>query len=274
MLVGRDHERRQLQSLLQDARTGTATVIVVTGEPGIGKTALLEEARGAAAGARVLAVRAVENESRLPYAGLSALLQPVATLLARLPPRRRGALESALGLVDARPGDRFAAYGATMSLLAEAAEQTPVVALVDDAHWLDAESLEALIFSARRFGSDPVCLIFSIREGQARTLVEAGFPQLALSGLDADGTMELLSAQSGGAADEGVAHRLHDATAGNPLALVELARLLTPAQLAGREPLRDPLPSGPDVERAFGARISDLPPQRGARCCSRRRRIR
>ena len=255
MLVGRESELVALVAGVQRAWAARATAIVVRGEPGIGKTALLSGLEQRTSGFRILKAHGVAGESALPYAGLMELLAPVLDLLPRLPGRRRAALEAALGLGDGIVDDPFGAYAATLSLLAEAADDQPVLALVDDAHLLDAESAHALRFSGRRLTDDRVCLVLAMREGEGVDFEAAGFEPVHLRGLDIDATHALL-----GDASPAVLDRLHEGTQGNPLALRELGRLLSPAQLQGRDRLPDLLPAGPAIRRAFGDRIEALPP--------------
>ncbi len=248
-----------MQRLLDAARAGRGGALVVRGEPGIGKSAVLEVARRRAAGMTVLAATAGEGESELPHAGLSQLLAPVIGLRERLPERQRTALEGALALGPASGDDRFAAYVAVVGLIAEAARPGPLLVLVDDAHWLDTASAEALRFLARRVADDPVALLVAARVGERVGFAAPHVPELGLTGLGAEAAAELLQARSGARVADAVARQLWEATAGNPLALGELARRLTPAALAGREPLDDPLPVGRDVEALFRSELAVLP---------------
>jgi DNA-binding CsgD family transcriptional regulator len=232
--------------------------LLIRGGPGVGKTTLLRFARQQAAGMVVLEAQGVQAESELPYAGLSLLLGPVIGEVERLVAPQRRALTGALGLGSERPSDRFAAYVATASLLAQIARERPVLALVDDAHWLDAASAEALAFLIRRLGDGQVAVLLATRDGG----LAGSLPQLdvmALEGLDVTAAAALLDATSPAPVGTAVLEQLHRQTAGNPLALLELARLLNPAQLAGSAPLPEPLPVGVELERAFGARIATLP---------------
>lgn len=258
MLVGRDPERARLAAFLDSVRAGDGAALVVHGEPGVGKTALLEDLRSEADGMLVLDARGAEGEAVLPYAGLSELVAPVLELVDRLPGRRREALAGALALGEPQPGDRFGTYAATLSLLAEAAAEAPLLAVVDDAHWLDAESGEALRFSARRLRHERAGVVFAARAGECSTFEAAGIEGLHLSGLDAAASCELLRRHAE-RVDDDVALAIHCATGGNPLALIELAQLLEASELAGAAPLPDPLPAGPNVEQAFGARVAALP---------------
>ncbi len=257
MLLGRDAEHASLRELLDRARQGTSAALVIRGEPGIGKSALLEDAVAAADGMTVLRARGVESESELSFAGLADLLAPVVGRLDALPGPQRAALAGALALGPPMPGDRFTLYAATLSLLATAAEQSPVLAVVDDAPWIDAPSREALVFAARRLGEEGVVMLFAARIGDLAGTEAAGIDEMALGGLDADASAALLA--TGGVSHPEVSRRLFGATGGNPLALLELAGLLTAAQRAGTDPIDDPAPVGAGVEGAFVHRLDALP---------------
>ena len=216
MLLGRDAERARLAELLAEAHAGASAALVIRGEPGIGKSALLDDAIAAADGMTVLRARGVESESELSFAGLADLLGPVTAELGSLPPPQRAALAGALALGPPVPGDRFTLYAATLSLLAAVGERAPVLVAVDDAPWLDAPSREALVFVARRLQEEGVVLLLAARSGEP---VGGDLPELVLGGLDAVAAAALL----GGDIAPEVAARLFDATGGNPLALLELS---------------------------------------------------
>jgi DNA-binding CsgD family transcriptional regulator len=258
VLVGRATERTRIERLLVAARTGGSDALLICGEPGVGKTALMRFARDRAEGMSVLEAQGVEAESELPYAGLSQLLAPALRHLDRLVPRQRDALRAALGLGAGQPADRFASYAATLSFVAVAAEERPLLAIVDDAHWLDTASAEGLAFVARRLGEDGIALLLSSRERAGPALEGAPLDSITLRGLTGADAVALLDRIAPRPVDRSVAGGLDRATEGNPLALSELVRLLSPAQLAGREPLPEPLPVGPNIERAFGSRIAAL----------------
>ena len=258
-LVGRERECDQLYGLLAQARAGRGASLVICGEPGVGKTALLDDLRRHAHDWLVLSARGVEPETKLAFAGLAQVLHPVLELRASLPSPRRAALESALGLGAPRPGDRFATYAAALGLLAEAAERAPVLVAIDDAHWLDAASLESLRFCARRIGHDRIALVFCSREAAPEDVDSTGVPELRLSGLGAEAAARLLQRHAPVPVAQRVIAALQSATLGNPLALVELPRLLDGAQLRGTQPLPDRLPVGPAMQRAFGSEMAGLP---------------
>src|SRR5215208_5653299 len=247
MLVGRPGECARVDLLLEAARHGRSGALVVRGEPGIGKSALLLYAAQQAKDMRVLEMRGVESEPENPFAGLSDLFRPVLDRIDALPPTQAAALRGALALGPPTSGDRFAVYAATLGLLAEAAEETPLLALVDDVHWLDRESAEALLFAARSLDAEGVAGLFAARQG-----VEEG----VLTRLDVESAAALLETRAPRAPSREVARRLGELTGGNPLALLELAALLTEDQLSGRAPLVEPAPVGASVERAF-LRLAD-----------------
>jgi DNA-binding CsgD family transcriptional regulator/tetratricopeptide (TPR) repeat protein len=261
MLVGREAERSLIRGLLDDARAGRGAVLVVRGEPGVGKSALLADAREAAADMEVLAARGVEAEAQLPFAALHQLVRPVLGDLETLPDPQAEALRRALGL-DARAGDgddRFLVALAVLSLLAEVARRRPALCLIDDAHWLDDASADALVFVARRLHDEAVAMLFASREAEARRLDAASLPELGVQGLDPEAAAELLDRRAGVTLPPDVREGLIAGTRGNPLALLELPGALDEAALSGVAPLEDPLPVSARVERAFLARARDLP---------------
>ena len=154
MLLGRAAECGRIERLLADARAATSGALVMGGDPGVGKTALLDHAAANATGMTVLRARGIESEAEVPFSGLLELLRPVLDRIASIPAPQAGALQGALALAPAREGDRFAVGAAVLSLLATCAEELPLVALVDDAQWLDASSVGALVFATRRLGAD------------------------------------------------------------------------------------------------------------------------
>jgi DNA-binding NarL/FixJ family response regulator len=257
-LHGRDAELREVGEAVAAAREGRSAALLVTGEPGIGKTALIEQAVAAADGFVLLRARGYESERDLPYAGLHALLGPVLHLRDRIPGAQSHALGTALALEAPAPHDPFAVPAAVLSLLAAAAEDQPVLAVVDDAHWLDEESLRAVLFAARRLGADGVALIVATRLDEPRGIDAAGLPALALGRLD-DAAARALIEEEVGAVDERVAEALLALAAGNPLALRELPRALSDAQRSGAEPLPAELPAGSGIERAFSRQLGELP---------------
>jgi len=268
-VYGRDAELAVIERLLGRARGGTSGALVLLGEPGAGKSALLAAAARRAAGFRVLRAGGVESECELAFAALHQLLLPVAGRLDRLPAPQARALGAALGIrapADGAPadGDRLGVAGGVLSLLAEAAEERPLLCLIDDVHWADQSSAAALGFAARRLMAEGVVLLAAAREEDPGLPPLDGVPVLRIGGLDTAAAAALLAKRAGDALIPEVRDTLVAATGGNPLALTELPALLTADQLAGRVPLPDPLPVSGDLGRAFAARVERLaPPVRG-----------
>jgi DNA-binding CsgD family transcriptional regulator len=257
MLLGRDREREAIDRRLEDARRGRGSSLAVVGEPGIGKTALLDDAAARADGMVVLRARGIESEAQVPFAGLLELLRPALGLLDRIPPPQASALAGALALQPARAQDRFAVGAATLSLLAAYAEQAALALLLDDVHWLDDSTAGALLFAVRRLAADPVAAILAARTGEPSLLDGSGLEVLSLSGLDRDAAAALLAREAREHVDPDVADRLYRATAGNPLALIELAP--EAAQLAGVPAIEGPLPVSARLTGAFLRRGGALP---------------
>jgi len=263
VLHGREVERARLADVVDQARHGRAGSLVVRGEPGVGKSALLNDIAVDArlAGVRVLRTHGLESELPLAFGALFGLLRPTLGLLARLPTPQARALRVAFGAEDGSSVEPFLVGVATLSVLTEAAEQAPVLCVVDDAQWLDTASADALLFAARRLEADRVAIVFAARDSVAETFRAEGVESLLLGGLTPDAVRSLLAQHAGdGLADE-VAERLRLETGGNPLALVELPTSLSAAQLNGSEPLPAQLLVGPGVERVFSDRIRRLTPQ-------------
>ena len=257
MLFGRAAEHARITELLDDARAARSGSLVVRGDTGVGKSALLDLARSDAVGMTVLYACGVESEARLPYAGLHQLLRPVLSFMDRLPDPQSGALRAAIGLERGTGEEWFLVSLAVLSLLAEAADDEPVLCIVDDAHWLDDASTESLVFAARRLQVEPIAMLFAAREGEARTFDAPGLPELLLGGLDRDAASALLDRHVGASLTPQAHDRLIESTSGNPLALMELSAVLDESQLAGLEPL----PVSSSIERAFRAHIERLPEQ-------------
>ncbi len=252
MLLGRDPERQAIQHLLKSARAGHSAVLALVGEPGIGKTALLEHATSEAGGLRLLRARGVESEVHLPFAGLYELLLPALHLVERLPAPRLRAIEGALALRPGTPAERFAVGAATLSLLALYAEESPLLVLVDDAHLLDASSAETIRFVLRRLLAEPIAALIAVREGEASLLDGADLPTLRVAGLDRESAAQLL-----GQVPNETVERLYRATGGNPLALTELAGDATQLAAAAFDA---PIPVSAQVTRAFARRAEALAP--------------
>ncbi|RYC09596.1 helix-turn-helix transcriptional regulator [Nocardioides zhouii] len=259
MLVGREPERALLGALVDDARDGTAGAVVVRGDPGVGKSALLDALATEATDVRLLRTQGLEVEAPLPFAALHRLLLPLTRLRDQLPPPQARALGVAFGEDDGPSVEPFLVGVATLSLLTSAGEEGPVLCIVDDAHWLDPASAGALLFCARRLGADRVAMVFSAREGTAARFEAPGVDEVVLDGLDEDASRALLARQLGGSAAAGVVARLVEESRGNPLALLELPRELDTAQLTGAAPLPAQLHLTERVEQAFLDRSRRLP---------------
>src|SRR5262245_29695960 len=257
---GRSAERELLDRLLENVRGGQSAVLVIRGEAGVGKTALLHYCARQASGFRVAQIAGVESEMELPFAGLHQLCAPLLDRLGALPEPQQLALRIALGLETGDPPDRFLVALAALTLLAEVAAERPVLCLVDDAQWLDAASAQVLGFVARRLLAESVAVVFAVREPtDERDL--AGLPAMALAGLDDENSRALLTTVIPGRIDERVRDRIVAETRGNPLALLELPRGLSTAQLAGGFGLPELVPLSGRIEESFLRRLDELPPE-------------
>jgi DNA-binding CsgD family transcriptional regulator len=245
MLIGRDPERRLIESLLDDARSGTSGALVVRGEAGIGKTAVLAQA-AESSGLRTLRCAGAESEHGLTFAGLEQLLRPLHALVDRLPDPQASALRSALGVSGERVDERLLLGLATLNILAEATEDGPVLCIVDDLQWVDVPSAHALLFAARRLGAEGVVMLFGVRDDPASWFETAGLQQLTLAPLSEVAAREVVGSARGASLSQAAQRQLLRQARGNPLALLEL-----PAEnLAGAEA------SGLDA--AFRARVAGL----------------
>jgi class 3 adenylate cyclase len=254
MLLGRSGELLAIDQALASARLGKSSRLLIRGEPGIGKTALLEYAAAQAGTMLVLAARGVEFEADVPFAGLHELLHPTLGLLDRLPPIHAAALRSSLGLGPRIEADRLIIGAAALGLVSAYAEEAPLLITVDDAQWLDRASSEAIAFAARRLIADPVAIVVAVREGEESPLIAAGLPELRLSGLDQASATTLLEQTAAGRVSPEAARWMLDATGGNPLALLELGR---EAPRMSASP-HDNLPVATSVERAYLRRADGL----------------
>jgi DNA-binding CsgD family transcriptional regulator len=259
MLVGRDRECARVDRLLARARAGTAGLLLVLGEAGIGKTALLDYAAERAADMTVVRAVGVESEAQLEFSGLFDVCRPLLDRLDELAVRQREALSGALGIGPGESADRLPVGAATLSLLAAAAEDAPVLALLDDVQWLDAASADALLFAARRLAAERIAVLAAGREDDKGAFDRRGFETVELAGIERDAVGALVTAHAGRQVAPEVADRIGRATGGNPLALVEVAGRLNPGQLLGIEPLVNPLPVGSALERVFAERAVRLP---------------
>jgi DNA-binding CsgD family transcriptional regulator len=258
VLIGRDAEIAQIGLLLEDARHGTSGALVLRGEAGIGKTTLLEEAVARADGFRVLRAVGVESEEEIAFAGLQQLVRPIIPLLVDVPAHQARALAIALALDEGAPPERLLVSAGALSLFAAAAEERPLLCVIDDAHWLDDASAGTLTFVARRLQVESIAMLFAAREPERAMFEAEGLADLRVAGLDAKAATMLVTA---GAPDlaPGAANQLVALTRGNPLALLELPRSLDPDQRAGIVPIDEPLPVSREIERGFSERARLLP---------------
>ena len=248
-----------LDGLVAAVRSGESRVLVLRGEAGVGKTALLDHLAGHAPGCLVVRAAGVQSEMEFAYAGLHQLLAPLLDHLERLPAPQEGAMRTVFGLSTGPPPDRFLVALAVLSLLAEAATERPLICVVDDEQWLDQASAQALGFAARRLAADPVGLLFAARMPGDEL---AGLPELTVEGLAESDARALLDSALTGPLDDRVRDRIVAEAEGNPLALLELPRGMTPAQLAGGFGL----PGGAAsltgrIEDSFRRRLDTLPAQ-------------
>ena len=242
MLIGREQELAHLSALVEAARHGSAGSVVVRGEPGVGKSALLDELVNASHQATVLRTRGLEAEAPLAFAALHRLLRPVMRLRGALPPPQARALRVAFGEEDGPSVEPFLVGVATLTVLTAAAEENLVVCVIDDAHWLDPASAGALLFCASRLGADRVVMLFATRDDAATPFQAPGVGELVLTGLGPDAARALLERHLRTHPLEDVTRRLIAETGGNPLALLELPTELTAAQLHGAVATAGPAP--------------------------------
>ena len=257
-LVGRAAETKRLRGLIVGVRE-RGTALVVRGEAGVGKSALLTYAAGRArtSGMRVLTTSGVQCETHLPYAGLHQLLYPIRDRIALIPERQRAALEAALGGAESAAPDLFLVGLAALNLIAEAAETTPVLVVVEDSHWLDISTSHVLAFLARRLESEPIVLLAAARDGFPSSLVDAELPELNLPPLGADAAVALLDTHAPDL-DPALRRRVLAEAAGNPLALTELPRTAA-ATAEGTSTPGSWIPLTERLEQAFTIRLSGLP---------------
>jgi len=193
MLLGRGPERAAIDGLIRGASQGVSGVLLLSGDAGAGKTALLEYAADTTAGMTVVRARGIEAESSLPFAALADVLRPMMAQLDRLPPVQSASLRAALVIGPPLPGDRFTTYVGALNLMALFAETQPLLVVVDDLHWIDPESGEALFFAARRLGAERIAMLFAARDSRELPADPAALPVLHLDGLDKDPSLQLLS---------------------------------------------------------------------------------
>ena len=257
-LIGRVTERDALDRLLSDVRAGRSAVLVLRGEPGIGKTALLSHVAGQADDFRVERIAGIEAEMELPFAGVHQLCRPMLGRLGALPEPQRVAMRVAFGLSAGEPPDRFLVALAALSLLSDIAENQPLLCLVDDAQWLDSASAQVLGFVARRLLAESVGMVFAVRE-PSREHQLTGLPELRLSGLAEPDARVLLARVIPGRIDEPVRDRIVAETRGNPLALLELPSGMSAAELAGGFALPDTVGLPGRIEEHYLRRVAAMP---------------
>ena len=257
--MDRLEERQALDQVLDAARRGLSAALVVRGEPGAGKTSLLGYAVDSAAGFRVVHLAGVESELELGFAGLHRLLVSFPSTLAGLPLRQREALGSAFGLIEGMAADRFAVGLGALSLLADAAAASPLLCVVDDAQWLDQESLEILAMVGRRVYAERIALLFGARDAADGRVLLAGIPDICVGGLPESDALELLGSSVGGPLDPHLARRIVTETQRCPLAIIELAGELTAAELSGAGLLPQPLPLSRRLEAHFLRQVRAMP---------------
>ena len=255
---GRTHEREHLDAVLAGARDGQSAVLVVRGEAGIGKTALLRYAARQASGLRTTEVEGIQAEVELSFAGIHRLCAPMLDEIELLAEPQQDALRVAWGMSSGDAPDRFLVAVAVLNLLSATAEKRPLLCLVDDAQWLDAASVQALGFVARRLVAEPIAMVFSLREPITTRALD-GLPQLPVRGLDEADARALLSRTVMGPLDDRIRDRIIAETEGNPLALMELSERMSRSERAGgfAPPAASDLPS--QLEERYQRRIAALP---------------
>src|SRR6516165_7830282 len=257
-LLDRGSERDVLERLVTGVRAGQSRVLVLRGEAGIGKTALLEHLSAVTEGCRVARIAGAESEMELAFAGLHALCAPMLGRLGHLPIPQRDALNTAFGMSGGPPPDRFLVGLAVLSLLADAAEDQPLICIVDDAQWLDRVSVQTLAFVARRLLAERVGLVFALRESGGEHALE-GLPELVIGGLAADDARRLLDATIPGSFDARVRDQILGEAGGNPLALLELPREPAAIAVAGGFGLVLEAPLTSRIEQGFVRQLEPFP---------------
>jgi DNA-binding CsgD family transcriptional regulator/tetratricopeptide (TPR) repeat protein len=259
MLFGREHESARIAEVLDAARTRRSGALVVRGEAGIGKSALLNEAIGRADGMQVLRARGVQSEVDVAYSGLHELLRPALSSIDAIPDAQAVALRAALALAAGAVPERLAVFGGALSLLAAVAEERPLLCVIDDAHWLDEASTAAMAFVARRLDADGIAVLFGVRDPEIRAFTAPGIAELCLGGLDRSAARQLLATRLPPGAGSLVAEQVLEISRGNPLALIELPSDLTATRLAGQRPDGPRRRAGTAVAHGFLRRLAHLP---------------
>jgi AAA ATPase domain len=244
---------------MERVRRGRSGAVVIVGDPGIGKTCLCDYARCQASDMLVLHTQGIESESQIPFAGVAQLLSPLRRYMRRLPELQRRAAGMALALQLVEPVPPFALGMAVLGLLTTAAEEGPLLLIVDDVHWLDPVSAQALGFAARRLDRDSVAILFALRPEEGHGFAGLDFRQLKLEGLAPDAAATMIAEVAGCPVPRDLAAQLWAATGGNPLALIETVKRLTEEVLTGRSALPDPLPLAADVAAMLRQRVNALP---------------
>ncbi|MET0662620.1 MAG: AAA family ATPase, partial [Ilumatobacteraceae bacterium] len=257
-IFGRRNELAALEAAVVSARDGLGTALVLTGGPGIGKSTLLGHAASMIPGAQVRSVVGVEAESAFAFAGLQRLLRRDLDRLGDLSPRHRSVMRVAIGTEPGDPVDAKLVGLALLSLLSDLAGSSGGLVCVDDAQWLDAESLHALGFAARRLHAEGVTILFGIRARAAASTALDGLPTIELEGLDAVDAVQLLRRSIDAPISDEVASRIVDTTGGNPLALIDLGQELTAAELSGATAVPDPIPLGDQLQVHYRQQIDGL----------------
>ena len=258
-LIGRATESEAVQGVLTSVRGGFSATLVLRGEAGIGKTALLEFAIESAWDFQVLRVTGIESEMELGFAALHQLVRPLSTAIENLPGPQQRALASAFGLAEGPAPDRFLVGLAILTLLSEASNERRLLCVVDDAQWLDQASAEVLAFVARRLHADRIAFLFAVREPSEHHVDLEGLSSLRVPALSPVAAREVITGLVTGSLDWSVGGKIAERAAGNPLALVEMTRELSADQLAGAALLPDPLPLGEDVQQRYWRRVAALP---------------
>lgn len=257
--MGRQREQQLLAELMDRARDGRSGVLVIRGDAGIGKTALLSDALGNVTDHRTIQISGAESEMEFAYAGVQQLCAPLLARVDQLPEPQKKALRVALGLREGDAPEPFLVGLAVLTLLGDAGAERPTVCVIDDAQWIDKASLNTLAFVARRLVVDPLVMIFAVRAAGADHEL-AGLPELHLGGLSDSDARTLLITVMPGRLDESVRENILAESGGNPLALLELHNALSPAGLAGGYGLATARPLASRIERTFDRRLRELPP--------------
>ena len=257
-LLGRRAEREVLDQLLNDMLAARSRVLVLRGEAGVGKSALLRYLADRASGAHVARAAGIESEMELAYSGLHQLCAPMLGALERLPSPQRDALGTVFGLADGTPPDRFLVGLATLSLLAEVAEQEPLVCILDDAQWFDQASAQIFGFVGRRLLAERVAIVCAARTGTGNDVLDE-FPALAIHGLADDAARALVLDNLRGPLDAAICDQIVTESQGNPLALLEFPRAWSVGELAGGFGFPSSQPVATKIERSYAQRLQTLP---------------